>query len=609
MWNIVTKLLLFVFLFSSATPLWSKPKRVKSKKINLRSAYKKALSYEKKNKVKTSARLLKVIIKKYPAFKPARISLARIYAKRGLFSKAWRLWKKIKIKSIAKKDIFYYGVSAFSLQKYDSALAAFQRVSNRSKNYPNALFYAGVCQFRAKRYEKARKLLLLTSNISPPLQSTRRKLLIETRRRLRSRFRTRTSNFRQPTIIQQPVIVLPYQAEPIQTPTDRLGKSLKEEKKPIAVTVTGNQIAYGPLTGLILSQKEQSNHGISEKRSNQFNYFLGGSFEWSYLGKPKKGGQPSVGVYTETKLNVNTSDGESLFFTTLVDRPDEIRVSETQIPDGFSRNLSFLLRPSASYPLSKSLTVSGVYSLSRALETDSFSVLSGDDSILLNLGFTNSNYELELSLQHFMSSTLIAENQYQSFLLNFDKNFAKVSLHIDYRLDALLFDELSNIPSNAAASMKHSVTAGFDFSFEYFTLTSNLLFFTLIEKDENIPINGYLSQTSANVGLNIPLPINLSIQADGGFVFSGEYFTNTLVSTLPNVTDPQTFTTAASSSVFSMQVGMSFNPVEFINASLSYKLTQTTWEVANAQAENVFQQETPDFETEFNASLNAFYRF
>jgi len=103
-------------LLCLAVPALSKSKKSRPKKMNLRATYKKALNYEKNKKIKTSAKILKKIIKKYPAFQPAKISLARIYSKRGLFSKAWRLWKKIRINNVPKKDVFYYGLGFVSLE-------------------------------------------------------------------------------------------------------------------------------------------------------------------------------------------------------------------------------------------------------------------------------------------------------------------------------------------------------------------------------------------------------------------------------------------------------------------------------------------------------------
>lgn len=88
------------------------------------------------------------------------------YLQLNEFSKAESSLKMYVDEMIAKRDglehptaLFYYGIAKYELEKYDEAIAIFEKTLQLFKNFSDAKFYMGICMARVGKTDEAERLL------------------------------------------------------------------------------------------------------------------------------------------------------------------------------------------------------------------------------------------------------------------------------------------------------------------------------------------------------------------------------------------------------------------------------------------------------------------
>ena len=232
-----------------ATQAYAAPK--KQVPINVASDFKKAYGFYSKGQMKNAVTILTKIVKRYPKHTPSRALLADILAQQGLYANAARLYAKVGINNLPRQSYFNYGLSMYSTKNCSLALKAFSRVPPNAPHYYDSLFYSGVCQMRARRWDKAERLFQLATNVSPELRSSQRQLLIESRKRARGEERGNADDLSSYTLqAPQPLIYMPvYQYQyPVGPPTP--GIQIIPKRK---------AVVEGPKSGFVLEGSPRAN--------------------------------------------------------------------------------------------------------------------------------------------------------------------------------------------------------------------------------------------------------------------------------------------------------------------------------------------------------------
>jgi tetratricopeptide (TPR) repeat protein len=111
-------------------------------------AYRQALELFEKNQDKQAAALLKKIIERNPGYNAAYYLLGRVQYRENQITKAARSFLQAGTGLITANGAFEFGVSMFTISRYNEALIALRKVPKKSPNRNLALFYMGVSSYR-----------------------------------------------------------------------------------------------------------------------------------------------------------------------------------------------------------------------------------------------------------------------------------------------------------------------------------------------------------------------------------------------------------------------------------------------------------------------------
>lgn len=99
------------------------------------------------------------LLRKYPAYEPAQIQLAKAYYRLDRLKDANAVFSRINVAHLDPETSYEFAWSYYMGKGYEGALAGFQRVPKGHALYDLANYYGGISALKLKRYEVAEDML------------------------------------------------------------------------------------------------------------------------------------------------------------------------------------------------------------------------------------------------------------------------------------------------------------------------------------------------------------------------------------------------------------------------------------------------------------------
>jgi hypothetical protein len=135
-----------LFAISIVTIIWFG--QVQADADPVAQAYRQALDLFEKNQDKQAAALLKKIIERNPGYNAAYYLLGRVFYRENQITKAARNFLQAGTGLVTANGAFEFGVSMFTIGRFNEALIALRKVPKKSPNRNLANFYMGVSSYR-----------------------------------------------------------------------------------------------------------------------------------------------------------------------------------------------------------------------------------------------------------------------------------------------------------------------------------------------------------------------------------------------------------------------------------------------------------------------------
>lgn len=588
-------------------------------KRSARHEFNLARQYFERGRLQESVKVLKRLLKKYPNNKAAYHLLGRIYYRGGRVKAAAKFFNKTDGEFLFTGGGFEYGIAMFSVGRCAKAMDGFKRVPSNSTYKDLALFYSGVCHFRARRWYPAESELLRARRLPTNLVATRQRFLQEIQRKKQEE---RLGQFAQATPYQP--VPIPYAGQPnfsapanvpglpagpgAPTAEELKDPELDEDKKVAKSEPEPPQIRTGlswnvtPLIEYKNISETYQRHQASTKTIATTGPRAEGNFQTRYDFSPDTHGRQIAAM---GNLKFNYQQFEVSEKDVAVEINTDGNKTETATGgDSSDRNISFEFKPALSVPFGESLTLEGggIYKETWPdVESNKKSVNMGPfGNINLTVFTLNLSVAGDLMQKEMLNDdneVIFAQDTNVSLGINGPIPFFDLSFNLGASFAQT--DNPTDFGSLDGFETSQSYTGGLTKSWETFSIGLTVTQ-TINTPPTDTVVSGTADELKAVAEVSKTLKIGATIKLSGEFAQINQYNKAGLCPAdkdgffNPDCEEDEQKTASAIGERTGFGVSLKFAPVDWAYASAAYEYDATTFNVQQKEVISAFQAAVAD---------------
>ncbi len=593
--------------------------------------YQLAQSAYRKGRFEVAVKILRPVIKKYPNHNPSLILYADILSTLGEYRKAAAIYRRVGTRVLTVHSAFNFGLAMYATRNCALALKAFSRIPAGSKNYQDGLYYSGVCQMRAQRWEKAERLLSLAQNVSPQLRFSQRRLLDEARKRRRLEDRGGSSNMQGYNVVAPPPLVYAPPMYPAYQPSP-YPQTLQGPPVPVkpvevvAAPKAGFDFGATPrLIGMYESDDSEF-HGFKVNSFQIFTYGAGANANARYNFAPSESGQGYLALNADVDFKKNTTSGTKLTNTSTADAPDQITPEQIEVAGIDGSTGAFILNPVAEFPLSSAWSMLASFEYKKFLGdlqlVPAFPAFKHGGSYNAQAGLNLAVQQVVAALKYSNISQLNDKNETVVNSHKFEASLRKSWATFDIGLDTNAQMNANVAPNSKlplpspASQVAASLSANKQFTDFRLGLTGS---FNMLAMEEGVrlssPDYGAEQVAKFEMNVNVPFPGDFSAGASGSYALLTGYRLVNILGTTP--TEPtggskpaaDANDIVANGGQLGAVISLTYKPFEFLSLKASYKLASTEWAAEKIGNQTKFEQEAANLNKYLNIGVTLSYSF